>query len=164
MLAFEVSRQLRRLGIHVKGVILIDSPVPKDHKALPQEVVSFILSNEPKPANSGAGISAAAQLARARVAAQFERHAMMLQHYQPAAEKIAATCVMIKCLENIDTLQAYGVEYPFLSSSEARDESIREWEALTGRQIPVLDLHCNHFEIFNTSHVSVFTPALHSKY
>ena len=90
VLAFEASRQLRKAGIVVKGVILIDSPFPIGHQALPSEVISYIVK---KPANGRGVISEAARKARGIVQSQFQRHARMLEQYDPEASAADVPCV-----------------------------------------------------------------------
>lgn len=153
MLAYEVSRQLSRLGKRVKGVILIDSPAPVNHQALPPEVARHVLSRG-QPLQSDA-----AKTKLAAVEAAFERHASMLQNYAPhgagaGAELGQLPCVIIRCTRTMDTERLCGVSYPWLSDADARDRSIAEWEALIGRRIPVLDVDCDHFSPFEASHVS----------
>lgn len=93
--------------------------------------------------------------ARASIESQFRRHADMLQCYNPKSNPHGdVPCVMIKCAQNMDTMSLCGVEYPFLGSSESRDQSNSEWENLTGQRIPVLDVDCNHFEVFDDAFVS----------
>ncbi|KAL7939401.1 hypothetical protein V8C35DRAFT_326452 [Trichoderma chlorosporum] len=153
VLAFEVSRQLQLQGTRVKGVILVDSPVPKGHEALPRQIISYILDQRRNGSPSGNRVAAnseAAMRARASIESQFRRHADMLQCYNPKSNPHGdVPCVIIRCAQNMDTMSLCGVEYPFLGSSESRDQSTREWENLTGQRIPVLDVDCNHFEVFD---------------
>jgi hypothetical protein len=41
-----------------------------------------------------------------------------------------------------------------LGDLKAGDQSIKLWEELLGRDIPVLELDCNHFEVFEGENVS----------
>lgn len=155
MLAYEVSRQLSRLGKRVKGVILIDSPAPVNHQALPREIARHVLSRG-QPLQSDA-----VKTKLAAVEAAFARHASMLQNYAPrgagagaGAEPDQLPCVIISCTRTMDTERLCGVSYPWLSDADARDRSIAEWEALIGRRIPVLDVDCDHFSPFEAAHVS----------
>jgi thioesterase domain-containing protein len=157
-LAFEVSRQLLRQGVRVKGVILVDSPVPKGHEALPRQIISYVLDqrrNSSFNSNKVAANSEAAMRARASIESQFRRHADMLQCYNPESNPHGdVPCVIIKCAQSMDTMSLCGVEYPFLSSCESRDQSTGEWENLTGQRILILDVDCNHFEVFDDAIVS----------
>ncbi|KAI1871187.1 uncharacterized protein JN550_004632 [Neoarthrinium moseri] len=80
VLAFEVSRQLRRLGTAVLGVVLVDSPVPNAHQALPREVVAHVVGTGVGDRAKLPG-TAATQEALDRIEAQFIRHGRMLQEY-----------------------------------------------------------------------------------
>lgn len=134
-------------------MILIDSPAPVNHQALPREIARHVLSRG-QPLQSDA-----AQMKLTTVEAAFTRHASMLQNYAPrgagaGTEPGLVPCVIIRCTRTMDTERLCGVSYPWLSDADARDRSIAEWEALIGRCIPVLDVDCNHFSPFEPAHVS----------
>ncbi|RYP83572.1 hypothetical protein DL769_001326 [Monosporascus sp. CRB-8-3] len=150
VLAFEVSRQLRKLGNTVKGVILIDSPYPIDHQALPSEVISHVVKKLSKGREL---LSDAAKQVRATIEAQFRRHARMLQEYNPDRQDEDVPCVMLKCTHALDTEMLCGVSYPWLSDDTFRDKCVRDWEQLIGKRIPVMDVDCNHFEVFDDKHL-----------
>lgn len=151
VLAYEVSRQLRDRGVPVKGVVLIDSPVPVDHDPLPQEVIEHVV---------GAGASNKARKRsgiRDRVEVNFARHAAMLQQYSKQASRNASRdaipCAMLHCSRIMDTEALCGVSYPWLNDSEFRNMSIDGWGRLLHRRLLVLDLDCNHFEVFESAKV-----------
>lgn len=154
VLAYEVSRQLSRLGRKVKGVIMIDSPAPVDHQALPREIARHVLSRG-QPLYSDA-----AKTKLASVEAAFARHAAMLQNYAPrgAGDELdqhhQVPCVIINCTGTMDTEKLCGISYPWLSDADARSRNIAEWETLTGRCISVLNVDCDHFSPFEAAHVS----------
>ncbi|RYP90821.1 hypothetical protein DL770_003082 [Monosporascus sp. CRB-9-2] len=150
VLAFEVSRQLRKLGTTVKGVILIDSPYPIGHQALPSEVISHVVK---KPSKGRELLSDAAKQARDTIEAQFRRHARMLQEYNPDRNVEEVPCVMLKCTHTLDTETLCGVSYPWLSDDTFRDQCVRDWEQLIGKRITVMDVDCNHFEVFDEKHL-----------
>lgn len=163
-MAFEISRQLRRLGRVVRGVVLIDSPPPVDHQGLPQEIISYVV--EKKQQASGPRIvSEALKQARTKVDLNFQHHAMLLQNYHPEP-RIGddVPCVMLKCSQVMDTETLCNVAYPWLSDENFRTKSIEVWERLVGRQIPVLEVACNHFEVFDSEYVSKLLqfPSLHA--
>lgn len=157
VLAFEVSRQLVRKGTSVKGVILIDSPVPISHKALPREIISYVLARA--TADGRAIKSDAAKKARDDVEAQFKKHAAMLQEYSPGRADAKSgwadvPVVILRCLRTMDTEALCGVTYPWLNDVQVAQESIEKWEKLIGRRIPVLELDCDHFDVFKSANVS----------
>lgn len=155
VLAFEVSRQLARHGKPVKGLILVDSPVPINHQALPEPIVSFILAKGDSPTTSRV-----VQEARARIRDQFLTHAAMLQKYSPAPmQGNSPPCVFVRCVQTMDTERLCGTSYPWLNDVEANKASILQWEKLLGRAIPVLEVDCNHFGAFDASAVR-FLPFL----
>ncbi|KAL2018289.1 hypothetical protein VTK56DRAFT_993 [Thermocarpiscus australiensis] len=162
VLAFEVSRQLvLRHGRTVKGVILIDSPAPVDHQALPGEVVRYVLTTK----RASALHSAAAKGLQATVEANFSRHAAMLEDYSRGTTtttnqaghgddaRHSVPCIMLRCLKTLDLAALCNVDYPWLSDVDAADRSIRAWERLLGRPLPVLNLNCDHFSPFEPENV-----------
>ncbi|KAI1773561.1 hypothetical protein F4818DRAFT_452992 [Hypoxylon cercidicola] len=160
VLAFEVSRQLRRLGRVVKGVVLIDSPPPVDHQGLPQEIISYVV--EKKQSNGPRIVSEALKLARNKVNLNFQHHATLLQNYHPQPQIGDAPCVMLKCSQVMDTRTLCNVAYPWLSDENFRTKSIGLWERLIGRRIPVLEVACNHFEVFDSEYVREVSEKLKS--
>lgn len=164
VLAFEVSRQLQKKGKTVKGVVLIDSPVPIDHEGLPAEVISYVLAKGSGGAGSRSVTSAAAQSARASIDTQFKRHANMLQNYHPGPASQTGPddvpCVIIRCAQTLDTEKLCGVSYPWLSDSNFSKESVKKWEELTGRHIPVVELECAHFDVFESANIEAVSKKL----
>lgn len=152
VLAFEVSRQLQSLGHVVKGLILVDSPPPVDHTPLPQEIVSYVLRN--KAISETTEVTEASKQARERLSKRFQYHAALLQDYHPEPRTDSVPCVMLKCSRSMDTETLCNVAYPWISDDEFRESSVAQWEQLLGRSIPVLDIACNHFEVFDPDHVS----------
>ncbi|TRX93222.1 hypothetical protein FHL15_005801 [Xylaria flabelliformis] len=151
VLAFEVARQLQALGRVVKGLILIDSPSPVDHKALPPEVISHIVNN--KTASGRTYVTDASKQAREKITQKFQYHAMLLQNYHPRPRIDNAPCVMLKCSHSMDTVMLCNVKYPWVSDDSFREKSVRHWEQLMGRSIPVLDIACNHFQVFDADYI-----------
>ncbi|KAI1843804.1 hypothetical protein JX266_010063 [Neoarthrinium moseri] len=54
----------------------------------------------------------------------------------------------------MDTERLCGVAYPWLNDSAAREASIEGWHQLLGSKILVLEIDCNHFEVFDAAHVA----------
>ncbi|KND89106.1 putative sterigmatocystin biosynthesis polyketide synthase [Tolypocladium ophioglossoides CBS 100239] len=158
VLALEVSRQLIRRGQSPKGIILIDSPVPVEHEPLPEAIISSIVENlQQRPKNAQ---SKHAQHARTCIEAQFRRQAGLLSRYNPPAAVGSVPCIMINCNRTIDTKTLYGVSYPWLSDDRVRNEASKAWERLLGRTIPVLEVNCNHFEVFDAPMVAEVSEKL----
>ncbi|GAP82674.1 putative polyketide synthase [Rosellinia necatrix] len=153
VLAFEVSRQLRALGRTVKGLILIDSPPPVDHKALPEEIIAHILGGGGKAAGNTTPAVEASNQARERIRQRFLYHAKLLQNYHPEPRAENVPCVMLKCSRSMDTETLCNVAYPWISDDEFRAKTATQWEQLMGRNIPVLDIACNHFQVFDAEYV-----------
>ncbi|KAG7125496.1 Orsellinic acid synthase armB like protein [Verticillium longisporum] len=155
VLALEVSHQLQQRGNSPRGIILIDSPLPVEHKPLPEEIISRVVRKFPSLHESGA-----AAKVRSCVEAQFRRHAGLLKRYSPLPLRGDVPCVSIVCMKTIDTQALCGVSYPWLSDSGFRDESLKGWERLLGREIPVLEIDCNHFEVFDAPNIDEVSARL----
>jgi hypothetical protein len=134
-------------------VVLLDSPVPNNHQALPRQVIAHVVGkgvgDQARPVTTPTR-----QEALDRIEAQFIRHGRMLQEYQPPPSGgNDVPCVMVSCTRNMDTERLCGVAYPWLNDPAAREASIEGWHKLLGRPIPVLEVDCNHFEVFDAAHV-----------
>ncbi|KAI1495530.1 hypothetical protein F5X99DRAFT_426131 [Biscogniauxia marginata] len=151
VLAYEVARQLQKRGRNVMGVILIDSPPPLNHQALPKAVVSRIVGRLPTSPQT-----------RENLAAQFSRHAVMLQNYSLTPQDNDIKCVLIHCVRNFDTEALCGVSYPWLSSSTFRIESTKTWSRLVGSNVPVLNLDCDHFAVFDSANIDQVSKLVQS--
>ncbi|KAF2836624.1 conidial yellow pigment biosynthesis polyketide synthase [Patellaria atrata CBS 101060] len=147
VLAYEVSRQLRAQGRSPRGVMLIDSPSPLKHDPLPDTIIEQISSKF-------AARSPKTQRLRSCVEAQFKRNARLLGKYTPNASSARFECVMLQCVELVDTLVLYGVEYPFVSDREFRMQDVADWEQLIKKPIPVYPIKGNHFSLFAPDNVS----------
>ncbi|KAI1275967.1 Alpha/Beta hydrolase protein [Xylaria sp. FL0933] len=157
VLAFEMARQLRRLGRTPKGVVLIDSPSPVGHRALPAEIISHII----KQSESGAaGVTETAKRARARIASQFQHHAGLLERYAPEPRSGDVPCIMLRCTQTMDTEALCGVRYPWLSDETVRARFVGEWEGLIGRHVTCYDIACNHFEVFQSRNIGTVSRLL----
>jgi len=64
----------------------------------------------------------------------------------------------MKCKEVFDAEGLCGVKYPWLSDERARLESVKVWEDLLGRPIPILDVSGNHFDLFSPGNVITLSP------
>ncbi|KAF3344566.1 Alpha,alpha-trehalose-phosphate synthase [UDP-forming] 1 [Verticillium dahliae VDG2] len=155
VLALEVSHQLQQRGNSPRGIILIDSPLPIEHEPLPEEIISRVVRKFPSLHESGA-----AAKVRSCVEAQFRRHAGLLKGYSPLPLRGDVPCVSIVCKKTIDTQALCGVSYPWLSDSGFRDKSLKGWERLLGREIPVLEIDCNHFEVFDAPNIDEVSARL----
>ncbi|KAI1172122.1 hypothetical protein F4777DRAFT_593119 [Nemania sp. FL0916] len=151
VLAFEVARQLQSLGRQVKGLILIDSPPPVNHEALPSEIISHVLRD--KTANDPAYVTESSKEAREKLQQRFQYHASLLQNYHPEPQVSDIPCIMLKCSYSMDTAMLCNVTYPWISDDNFRERSVSQWEQLMGRSIPVLDVACNHFQVFDPDYV-----------
>ncbi|KAI1261343.1 hypothetical protein F5Y18DRAFT_202343 [Xylariaceae sp. FL1019] len=152
VLAFEVARQLLALGRTVEGLLLIDAPLPIDHQPLPQEVISYIAKKMSAGPEATAMTSAAKQ-ARERVNKNFQYHAGLIQTYQAKPQAVNIPCVALKCARSMDTQKLANVSYPWLGEDDFRTQATEQWQSLIGQDVPILDIPCHHFEVFDAEHV-----------
>lgn len=124
----------------MKGLILIDSPSPINHKPLPEEVIAYVTRS-----NSTDGA----------LAQEFRRNASLLGLYEPKPldAKTELKVIMLRSNDTFDTETLCGVRYDWLSSQDARTEDIMKWESLVGSKINVLPIRGNHFEPFTSENV-----------
>lgn len=155
MLAFEISRQLRKQGTRVKGIILIDSPHPVSHDPLPTQIISHIAASMPTR-------SKAAEQLKESIEAQFHRNASLLANYNPLPSDTDDTvpCIMLKCKQTFDSVGLCGVWYPWVCDEASRQQSVKVWESLVGKPITVLEVEGDHFSLFNSQNVRALHPML----
>ncbi|KAF2199798.1 hypothetical protein GQ43DRAFT_442160 [Delitschia confertaspora ATCC 74209] len=148
ILAFEVAQ---RLGKHVKGVVLIDSPSPIDHAPLPDAVIDYVLQDlDPK--------------SKRTLGVQFRSHAAILSKYNPQQDRSGAKFALLPSQETINTTKLCGVGYPWLEHGSAQAEAILEWESLIRNEVRILPIPGNHFEPFRGENVHTTTEMLIDAY
>lgn len=147
VLAHEVAEQLDKAGYKTAGVILFDSPSPYNHQPLPLAVVEQII---PSISN--------AQSATSILLDRFQRHTHMLVQYQcKGSNSVTRKYTMLHCKDLLDTSALCGVEYTWLSSKLERSKSLSQWSGILNREISVMDIPGNHFEVFHEKNVSYAT-------
>lgn len=159
VLAHEVAEQLKSQGCFVLGVILIDSPCPRDHQPLPKPVIDYILSSITK-AKSPISVETVSMMAR-----QFSDHARLLSEYQATTCSSKERCyVMLQSEDCFESTRLCGVKYAWLEDMGARLESVSTWKEILGRQVTIIDIPGNHFEPFKPDNVSVVSAKLRQAY
>ena len=147
-MAFEAAQQLVANGFEVKGLILIDSPNPIDHKPLPNEVIDNII----KRSSQTHALNANAALRE-----EFQFNASLLGNYEatPSSQRngLRLKTVMLRSQDVLDTESLCGVRYDWLSDQDARAAAIVAWEGLVGGHVEVLPIPGNHFEAFSQKNV-----------
>lgn len=148
VVAYEAARQLSVSGVHVRGLLLIDSSLPRDHESLPEEIITHTIS----------GISSSPNPNLLR---EFKHCARMLSQYNPPAfssqQQSSIKTVMLQSAETFDTHGLCGVEYGWLARQDVRDQAIEGWKDLVGANMVVLPIEGNHFEVFARDKVSLPT-------
>ena len=138
IVAYEAAHQLIELGFTVKGLILIDCPLPINHKPLPEPVITRFVKNT-------------------TLIDEFKHNASLLASYKPPANVNLDSdfkVVILRCLDTIDTDRLCNVRYDWLSRQEVRNEAVERWMELLRVKAKVLDIRGNHFEPFAQENVS----------
>ena len=135
-------------GVSVKGLILIDTPYPVNHKPLPQPIIEHISSLSSSSSNN-----LRAKTLRQQVQAQFSTNAGMLSHFQHPARALPVPAVIIKCADTFNAQGLCGVRYPWLDDETTRNKAIARWKGLLQQNCEVLETSGNHFEPFNAENV-----------
>ncbi|KAI8183316.1 thioesterase domain-containing protein [Colletotrichum sp. SAR 10_65] len=152
VVAFEAARQLLSKGFEVKGLVLIDSPSPVNHKPLPKEIITSITSSNRSDGQPQEGKHNAA------LEEEFQRNASLLERY--GADPSAMTrmpglkTVMLRSQDVMDTESLVGLRCDWLSNQNDRDASIAAWENLVCGHIKVLPIPGNHFEAFSPANIA----------
>ena len=146
-MALEAGRQLRRAGKTVKGIILIDSPCPRDHTPLPRLIIEHVLQSSCAK-TSGSAI-------KEKLLDEFERNALLLGSYTPAPGPVDMKVVALHCRDVFDSKRLCDVSYPWLSDPTARTKSLADWRELLDQDIEILDIPGHHFEVFHPKNVRI---------
>ncbi|TDZ38177.1 Orsellinic acid synthase ArmB [Colletotrichum spinosum] len=152
VVAFEAARQLLSKGFEVKGLVLIDSPSPVNHRPLPKEIITSITRSSRSDGQPREGKHNAA------LEEEFQRNASLLQRYGADPSAMARMpglkTVMLRSQDVMDTESLVGLRYDWLSSQNDRDASIAAWESLVCGHIKVLPIPGNHFEAFSPANIA----------
>nr|POF15331.1 orsellinic acid synthase [Quercus suber] len=147
VVALEAARQLTDKGYKVKGVVLIDSPFPDDHVALPTPVIDHIIGS--------AAFASISSATRELLSSRFRHHAALLEAYQPPRSKFESLkAVLLQSQDTFDTKKLCGVDYPWLSDKETHVQSSMKWQQYFKQDIVIHDIPGNHFEPFMDGNVS----------
>ena len=152
MVAFEAAHILRGLNFNVKGVVLIDSPYPKNHEPLPEKIIRYVLSHSSSGngvKNRGDSIGKSSPLLL-----EFKANAALLGAYSPPQPCHGIKTVILRSRDTFDTSALCGVKYDWLTSQSARTKAIKGWESLIGEGVDVLDIPGHHFQAFDEQNVS----------
>jgi hypothetical protein len=147
----EAAYQLMKSGFKVKGLILIDSPYPTNHKPLPEAVIRYVLKS------SNARTSSNTTLIR-----QFKHAASLLARYSPPRDLPGIKTVILHSQDVLDTKRCCGVEYEWLSNQAIRQKTLFQWSKLVGGNFKTITIPGNHFEPFDKNNVRILIVWTHS--
>ncbi|KAF9025638.1 hypothetical protein BDZ89DRAFT_1161644 [Hymenopellis radicata] len=143
VLAYETALQLSKIGISVKGIILIDAPQLKNFEPMPVDVFRAV----PKEGDS---------TIRRLVHIQFTMSAEMLKAYNPYGT--GGECPALVYLRSKDAFIPPGIDNAnvphWLSDKRTRTCG---WDDLTGREVRILDIPGNHFQAFHSENILAFS-------
>ncbi|KAF7371094.1 Non-reducing polyketide synthase terA [Mycena sanguinolenta] len=144
--AYEMALQLTSHGIHVKGILLIDSPSPIDHTPLSDALIDAVIELD-APAASCSELAAL-------VKKQFVMNARMLGKYVPHAT--ASLCPPLVLLRSSEGFHPSGVaDVPtWLADRSDPQTSVAGWQSLAHCSIKVIDIPGNHFKPFHPSNIT----------
>lgn len=145
VVAFEAARQLISAGVSVRGVVLIDSPPPRNHQALPAAVIAAVARTH--------GGSAARSRIAGLVAAQFENNTRNLIAYRPDLAP-GPRIVLLRSEDGYSTVGMGCAPHEWLENRADVELATRGWEEITGAKVPVVPIPGNHFEPFERDNVS----------
>lgn len=146
VIAFEVARQLIASGVHVPGVVLIDSPHPRTHTPLSDEVLKAAFSQSIK--------TRAMELARTQMQHAMEALVNYDHNLSPAKHVLPSKAVMLRSRDGFHPAKSISQSDVFLAERSDPTTIVAEWEDILGCRVPVLDIPGNHFEPFESRYVS----------
>ena len=156
VVAYEAVRQLLDAGLPIRGLLLIDSPLPHNHKPLPEAIINYILGKSNTVAastNDDERPSPDPYLVRS-----FKHCAHLLGQYNPHPlspdQQSHLRTVVLRSADDFDAQGLCGVEYGWLERQDVRDEAIEGWRRLVGN-LEVLDIEGTHFDVFRADKVSI---------
>ncbi|EED12747.1 polyketide synthase, putative [Talaromyces stipitatus ATCC 10500] len=159
VLSHAVAQCLERLDEKVLAVIMIDSPCPENLEPLPSAIVKYVLGQK--------NLSYSTELV---ITAQFQKHAQFLAEYssqRSATQGFIAKerkYFMIYCQDTLNTSKICGVDHPWLSDKNCREQALNQWEQILGRSLTVLRIPGNHFQVFDSAYVDVVSQQLQQAY
>ncbi|KAI5118611.1 hypothetical protein M0805_008042 [Coniferiporia weirii] len=166
VVAFHMACDLMRAGIKVSGVVLIDSPSPYTTNPLPEELIDAVIRHGSHSSSSSEQQTKVIHLART----QMSHATRALVSYDPScltssgSATVYPNVVMLRCSEAFPLSSVTGHKpprrIPFLEDRSDPKASVRDWETLTGKDVPVFDIPGHHFDPFTPKNVNALTDQL----
>ncbi|KAH8105565.1 polyketide synthase [Phellopilus nigrolimitatus] len=166
VVAFHMACELMRVGVKVAGVVLIDSPSPFTQKPLSDALIDAIIQAGSHTSSSNLQQSKIIQLARA----QMSHATRALVAYDPLLSPVVAhakaypNVVMLRCSDPFPLTRVAGhvasESMPFFEDRSDPRASVRDWERLVGKDVPILDIPGHHFEPFAPKNVNALSEQL----
>ncbi|EDR13531.1 polyketide beta-ketoacyl-synthase [Laccaria bicolor S238N-H82] len=144
VVAFEIAKQLAATHINVMGVILVDSPSPKNKVPLSAAMVDAIISP-----NTTGRVTEAFKLTKR----QFLMNSQILAEYDLEAITSGSypRLIFLRCIEGYNSV---GVDVPLWFSDRKNVKGVTgNWEGIVGQPVQVLDIPGHHFEAFSSANV-----------
>jgi hypothetical protein len=135
-------------GTQVKGVLLIDSPVPANHTPLPDALLDHV-------ANQG-GQRPCSEIGKL-VKAQFKMNSHILGNYNPlSSQGPFPPLAFLRSSEGFNPPEVPDVPL-WLADRSDPEQVVAGWERLVGCHMKVWGIPGHHFRPFDNSNVSIFT-------
>ncbi|KAK7036095.1 Non-reducing polyketide synthase tera [Favolaschia claudopus] len=143
VVAYEAALQLTQRGIQVKGILLIDSPSPRNHIPLSEALLDVAVA------------SAFPSELRAHIQRQFAMNARILGQYVPHAT--ASLCPPLVLLRSRDGFQCSipDIDVPqWLADRSDPQSCVAGWQTLAHCNVKVLDIPGDHFQAFKAENIA----------
>lgn len=146
VVAYRTAHILTQQGYAVTGILLIDSPAPVNHQPLPAAIIDAIFPKAQSHNKSAVAIRR-----------QFELNTALLANFKPPKVEHGQhlDIVLLRCSEGYDAAGLDCVKHSWLEDRSNARAAVEGWEKVVGREVRVVDLPGNHFEVFDKANVSL---------
>lgn len=145
MAAFEVAQHLAASGVIVRGIVLIDSPSPIIHVAIPQNIIDEHILGPIVRASSLGKI----------MRIQLHQHATLLSDYVPQDPVVALPITLLRSVEAFAPEGVQGVP-GWLCDRKCSTDRTLGWNAVACSDVKVLDIPGHHFSPFQIANVNYY--------
>ncbi len=136
--------EMRKAGVKVAGVVLIDSPSPFTHGSLPEKLIDTVIQASGESPSSAPLAAHRTRSDIARLARLQMRHSTKaIVEYNPLVHAAIAEAtdfppvVMLRCEKGYDVSDKIGgAPIPMLADRRNPKDMVRDWEELTGATVP----------------------------
>ena len=151
VVAHEMAVELRRRGLVVQGILLIDSPNPAAaRRPLSEPLIDAVVNSERL---DGRNASSGDSRLRKLVKDQFRINSQLLGEYRPESCGSGDPVVFLRSKEGFNPSSVMDIPGWLKDRRDDSGEMISEWESIAGVRVRVIDIPGNHFQAFDASNV-----------